>query len=360
MSFSVGIVGLPNVGKSTLFQAITKKQVDISNYPFCTIEPNVGIVAVPDERLDQLAAVSHSQKIVPTTIKFVDIAGLVKNANKGEGLGNQFLANIKEVDMICQVVRLFENKDIIHIEGKIDPRSDIEVINYELILKDLEVVENHLEKVKREAKSGDKDKMKRASILEHFQKTLQKGDLLNSLSESDEIKKEEVEEISKELGLLTIKPMLFLVNGDVNPKNLEQIESLKNTLPFTRHTLLADIKLELELAGLTKEEQQELGYGEPNLDQLIKACYNLLSLVTFLTTGEDETRAWTIERDCPAPKAAAKIHSDFEKKFIKADVINWKSLIESGSATNAKTKGLVRTEGKDYIIKDGDVIEFKI
>lgn len=359
MSLSVGIVGLPNVGKSTLFKTITKKQVDISNYPFCTIEPNVGVVAVPDERLEKLAVFSCSKKIVPTTIKFVDIAGLVRNANKGEGLGNQFLAHIKEVDMICQVVRIFENSDIIHVEGKIDPKSDIEIIHYELILKDLEVLEKHLEKLKREAKSGDKDKIKKALLLERLDQELQKGNLLNILLGDPEIEIAEAQDVAKELGLLTLKPMLYLFNGTNTPENTTCIETIKKSIPFIKNTLLMDIKLESEITELSPEEQQELGY-ESNLDQLIKSCYNLLNLITFLTTGEDETRAWTIEENCSAPKAAGKIHSDFEKGFIRADVIQWQVLLDSGSFSQAKEKGLVKTEGKEYRVKDGDVIEFKI
>lgn len=357
MSFSVGIVGLPNVGKSTLFKTITKKQVDISNYPFCTIEPNVGVVAVPDERLEKLALFSNSQKIVPTTIKFVDIAGLVKNANKGEGLGNQFLANIKETDMICQVIRIFNNSDIIHVEGKIVPKSDIEIINYELILKDLDVAEKHLEKVKREAKSGDKDKIQKSTILETIKDELQKSNLLYSLYNNDNF--EGIAAIANELGLLTIKPILYLFNGEKNDDNLNYIVNLTKELPIIKNHLLMDIKLESEIAELSLEESQELGY-ESNLDQLIKSCYNLLILITFLTTGEDETRAWTIEKNCLAPQAAGKIHSDFEKGFIKAEVINWKTLLEASSQALAKEKGLIKTEGKEYIVQDGDVIEFKI
>lgn len=360
MSLSVGIVGLPNVGKSTLFKTITKKQVDISNYPFCTIEPNVGIVAVPDERLDKLAVLSNSKKIVAATIQFVDIAGLVRNANKGEGLGNQFLAHIKEVDMICQVVRIFDNSDIIHVEGKIDPKSDIEIINYELILKDLEVVEKHFEKTKKEAKSGDKEKIKRAEILEQMRDVLQKGALLSSLVGQEIF--ESVQMVSKELGLLTVKPVLYLFNGEKNDQNLASIETLRKELPYLQHFVLIDIKLESEIAELSDQEKEELGYHTSisSLDLLIKSCYNLLNLITFLTTGEDETRAWTIEAKCAAPQAAGKIHSDFEKQFIRAEVIYWQTLLEAGSLTKAKEKGLVKTEGKEYLVKDGDVIEFKI
>lgn len=359
MPLSVGIVGLPNVGKSTLFKTVTKKQVDISNYPFCTIEPNVGVVAVSDERLEKLAVFSHSKKIVPTTIKFVDIAGLVRNANKGEGLGNQFLAHIKEVDMICQVVRIFENSDITHVEGKIDPKSDIEIVNYELILKDLEVLEKHLEKLKREAKSGDKEKIKRVAILERARQELQKENLLHVLLENSEIELDEIQEIAKELGLLTLKPILYLFNGADTPENSNCIDSIKNKLSFVKNTLSMDIKLESEIAELSSEEQQELGYIS-NLDQLIKSCYNLLNLITFLTTGEDETRAWTVEKHYFAPKAAGKIHSDFEKGFIRAEVIQWQTLLDCDSFSQAKEKGLIRTEGKEYEVKDGDIIEFKI
>lgn len=360
MSLSVGIVGLPNVGKSTLFKTITKKQVDISNYPFCTIEPNVGVVAVPDERLEKLAIFSNSKKIVPATIQFVDIAGLVRNANKGEGLGNQFLAHIKEVDMICEVVRVFNNGDIIHVEGKIDPKSDIEIINYELILKDLDVVEKHLEKTKKEAKSGDKEKIKRAELLEQMKNELQKSALLYSLSKNEEF--ESIRAIAQELGLLTIKPILFLFNGEKNSQNLDHIKNLRKELSFIEHFVLMDVKLEAEITELSEEEKKELGYegSESSLDLLIKSCYNLLNLITFLTTGEDETRAWTIEARCSAPQAAGKIHSDFEKQFIRAEVIYWRNLLDAGSLIKAKEKGLIKTEGKEYLVKDGDVIEFKI
>lgn len=349
---------MPNVGKSTLFQTITKKQVDISNYPFCTIEPNVGVVAVPDERIEKLAVFSNSQKLVPTTIKFVDIAGLVKDASKGEGLGNQFLANIKEADMICQVVRLFDNSDIIHIDGKINPKSDIEIINYELILKDLDVVEKHLEKVRKEAKSGDKDKIKKAEDLELIRKELQNGNLLNKFLTNKNF--DSLGAISGELGLLTSKPILYLFNGEKNEKHSRLVDDLKRELTTLEHYLTMDIKLEAEIVELTKEERKELGYEKSELDQLIKSCYNLLSLITFLTTGKDETRAWTIEKNCLAPQAAGKIHSDFEKGFIRAEVINWKTLLEAGSWASAKENGLVRTEGKEYVVQDGDVIEFKV
>lgn len=356
MGFSVGIVGLPNVGKSTLFKTLTKKEVDISNYPFCTIDPNVGIVKVPDPRLEKLAVFSKSKKIVPTAIEFVDIAGLVKDAHKGEGLGNKFLANIREVDMIAHVVRGFEDGNIIHVSNKIDPKGDIEVINLELILADLETVNKMLSKSERDVKSGDKIAIIQKNILTKYKDALEKGKMANTVH-IEEIEKE----AAKSISLLTNKPVLFVVNVNEGQKIDKD-----NFLPDINNKVFLPIKFELDLAELPDEEAKEfrkeanMDKNISSLDELITRCYDLLGLITFLTTGEDETRAWTIKKDSTAPQAGRAIHTDFEQKFIRASVINWQKLLDAGSWANAVEKGLLRTEGKEYIVQDGDVIEFKI
>ncbi|MDD3190745.1 MAG: redox-regulated ATPase YchF [Candidatus Pacebacteria bacterium] len=356
MGFSVGIVGLPNVGKSTLFKTLTKKEIDISNYPFCTIDPNVGIVKVPDERLDKLTKFSESAKTIPTAIEFVDIAGLVKGAHEGEGLGNKFLSNIREVDMIVHIVRGFENGKITHVHNKVDPVSDVETINTELILSDLETVEKRLAKVEKEARSGDKKAIALKAVLEKYKIALENEKMANTV-ELDEKEKE----IKKELQLLTDKPILYVVNVSEDQKVSEL-----NILPDIKNKLFLPIQFELDLAELSPEEVEDFR-KEANVDpqissmeNLITKCYELLGLITFLTTGKDETRAWTIPKDSTAPRAGRAIHSDFEEKFIRASVINWQKLIEAGSLGNAVEKGLLRTEGKTYIVQDGDVIEFKI
>jgi ribosome-binding ATPase len=348
MSLKVGIVGLPNVGKSTLFKALTKNPVDIANYPFCTIEPNVGIVKVPDERLDKLAKMSKSAKVVPTVIEFVDIAGLVAGAAQGEGLGNKFLAHIREVDAIAQVVRVFENSDITHVHNKIDPQNDIEVINTELILADLETVTKRITKLEKEARGQNKEAIKTLEIIKNIKNFLDEGKLARELKISDEDF-----ELVRDLQLLTWKPMLFVLNtSEVETQN---IASLLEKYP----TVAIDIKIEEELSQMSMEEAAELGMSS-NLDQLILKSYEILNLITFLTTGEDETRAWTIKKSSTAPIAGRAIHSDFEEKFIRADVINWEKLLEAGSWSKARDLGTLRTEGKEYIVQDGDVIEFKI
>jgi len=374
MGFSAGIVGLPNVGKSTLFKALTKKSVDISNYPFCTIDPNVGVVKVPDERLEKLAKFSRSKKIVPTAIEFVDIAGLVKNAHQGEGLGNKFLANIREVDMIVQVVRGFESGKITHVNNKVDPLADIETINLELILADLNTVNNALEKNSRGVKANDKLAIKSEGILLKYKEALEKEQLASAV----EIDKSDWENNPDFLGmtiakqLLTNKPMLYVVNVSEN-KELGYQRSKLNSLS---NVLFLPIKMEAELSELSEEEiallrkeyisgtdkinKADGEYEAATLDELIKKCYQLLNLITFLTTGMDETRAWTIKKNSTAPQAGRAIHSDFEEKFIRANVINWRDLINAGSLQGASEKGLLRTEGKSYIVKDGDVIEFRI
>ena len=348
MSLKVGIVGLPNVGKSTLFKALTKNPVDIANYPFCTIEPNVGIVKVPDERLEKLAKMSKSAKVVPTVVEFVDIAGLVAGASQGEGLGNKFLAHIREVDAIAQVVRVFENSDITHVHNKIDPQNDIEVINTELILADLETVQKRIAKLEKEARGQDKVAIRTLEIIKKIKETLDQGRLANELEFS-----EEDFELVRDLQLLTWKPMLFVLNTD--EKETGDFASLREKYP----TASIDIKIEEELSQMSTEEATELGM-KSNLDQLILKSYEILNLITFLTTGEDETRAWTIKKSSTAPIAGRAIHSDFEEKFIRADVVNWEKLLEAGSWSKARDLGTLRTEGKEYVVQDGDVIEFKI
>jgi GTP-binding protein YchF len=356
MGFSVGIVGLPNVGKSTLFKTLTKKEIDISNYPFCTIDPNVGIVKVPDDRLEKLTTFSESAKTIPTAIEFVDIAGLVKNAHKGEGLGNKFLANIREVDMILHIVRGFENGKITHVNNKIDPADDVETINTELILTDLEAIEKRIAKVEKEARSGNKEALYLKIILDKYKTALENEKMANAV-ELDEQEKEAV----KDLQLLTNKPVLCVVNVSENQKiDLEKI------LPGIENKIFLPIQFELELSELSPEEAKDFRSStevDPlasSLENLITKCYELLGLITFLTTGKDETRAWTIKKGSTAPQAGRAIHSDFEEKFIRASIINWQKLIEAGSLSNAVEKGLLRTEGKNYIVQDGDVIEFKI
>jgi len=350
MALSIGIVGLPNVGKSTLFETLTKKQVDKANYPFCTIDPNLGVVAVPDARVDKLAELNKSQRKIYTTIEFFDIAGLVKGANKGEGLGNKFLANIRETDAIVYVLRAFSNKDIITTQKQIDPLAEKEILDAELILKDLETTEKILTRLNKEVKTGDKEAVKELGLLERIKELLNKGEILSEQNIEDA-------KILKKYQFLTMKPRLYLLNGkdEEVPKNIIE-EFNKNNWPC----LIIDVLTEFEAIGLSKQERMELGLiQDPELDILIKKSYEILGLITFLTTGSDETRAWTVKKGALAPQAGGVIHTDFEKNFIKADVISYKGLIEAGSLTKAREKGLIRTEGKDYIIQDGDIIEIK-
>ncbi|MDD3284782.1 MAG: redox-regulated ATPase YchF [Patescibacteria group bacterium] len=348
MSFSIGIVGLPNVGKSTLFKALTKKQVDASNYPFCTIEPNVGVVAVPDERLDKLSELNNSQKTIYTTIEFVDIAGLVKGASKGEGLGNKFLANIREVDAILQVVRRFKDENVIHVHGEVNPVSDREVINMELIFADLEILNKVLDKTNSQIKGPhDKSLDKYKELLEKIKTQLESNKLIFELGLSDE------EKFSiKSLNFLTLKPMLYVYNVDEDEVN-----------DIVNDGIIICAKIESELAELSdddaKEYMESLGMQETGLNKLIKEAYKTLNLITYLTSGPEESRAWTIETGTKAPQAAGKIHTDFEDGFIRAEIINWQDLLDAGGEVKAKEKGLVRLEGKDYIFKDGDVTVFR-
>ncbi len=355
MSLKVGIVGLPNVGKSTLFKAITKKQVDCANYPFCTIEPNVGIVAVPDPRLAELARVSKSQKIVPATVEFVDIAGLVAGAHKGEGLGNKFLSHIREVDAIVEVVRAFENKDIVHVTGKIDPLADIETINLELAYADRATVEKRLDTARKQAKAGTDRALK--IVLEALEKVNAKLSA-GQAARTAELNEEEALSV-KELQLLTMKPLLYVFNVDE-----EQLKA-GYVLPGVPGELQIPlcVKLEEELASLPENEVSDylaaLGLKMTGLDQLIRKSYELLGLATFLTSGEKETRAWTIHKGAKAPQAAGVIHSDFEKNFIRAEIIDWKDFVALGE-TGAREKGKMRVEGKDYVMREGDVCNFRV
>jgi len=352
MPLSIGIVGLPNVGKSSLFNLLTKKGVEAANYPFCTIDPNVGVVKVPDFRLYKLAEVSKPVKIIPTTIEFVDIAGLVAGAHKGEGLGNQFLAHIRECDAICEVIRDFKDENIIHVAGSINPSEDKEIINMELIFADLATIEKRLEKNRREAKSGDKEIIANNLILEKIYKHLADGGAVRDLefSEEDSI-------FVKTLNLLTIKPIIYLLNIDEKYNNNQNLQNDAEVLKI-------NVKLEEEIASLPDDEQaeyiKELGLEQSGLDKLIRSAYKILGLDTFFTTGSDETRAWTIKKGAKAPAAAGEIHTDFIKGFIRAEVINWEKFVEAGSEAKAKELGWVRTEGKEYVFQDGDVANFLV
>jgi hypothetical protein len=353
MSLSIGIVGLPNVGKSTLFNTITKKQVDIANYPFCTIDPNVGVVMVPDERVDKLTDLMNSERKIYTTIEFFDIAGLVKGANKGEGLGNKFLANIRETDAIVYVLRAFSNSNIINTQGDVDPLKEKDVLDTELMLKDLETLEKRIVGLEREVKAREKEAIKEHEVLTKAKSFLEDGKILSE----QEFDKNERKVLSQ-YQLLTMKPRLYLLNGE--KKEVEEKDFVKvfkeNEWPF----LIVDILSENEVIDMSKDERISLGLEpESNLKNLIKRSYDILGLITFLTTGKDETRAWTIREGSTAPEAGGVIHSDFQDKFIKAEVINWRELLEAGGIAEAREKGLIRTEGKDYIVKDGDVIEIK-
>lgn len=360
----LGIVGLPNVGKSTLFNSLTKAGAESANYPFCTIDPNIGVVPVPDPRLGLLADLYHSEKITPAVIEFVDIAGLVKGASKGEGLGNQFLSNIREVDAIVHVVRCFEDPNVIHVDGNINPLRDIETINLELIFSDMEILERRIAKSSKNV-MGNKALAKELEVLRELYKHLEDGKLAGSYEPEDE----DAEEFINSLNLLTAKPVIFAANvaeedlADDGASNEHVAAVRRFATENGSEVFVICAQIEQEIAELDEDEKkmflEELGLTESGLEKLIAASYRLLGLLSYLTAGEKETRAWTIKVGTKAPQAAGKIHSDFERGFIKAEVVNYMDLLNCGTYTAAKEKGLVRIEGKEYVIKDGDVVLFR-
>ena len=357
----LGVIGLPNVGKSTLFNAITQAGAQAANYPFCTIEPNVGVVAVPDERLDVLAKMYDPQKYTPATIEFVDIAGLVRGAYRGEGLGNKFLSHIREVDAVVHVVRCFEDDNIVHVDGSVDPIRDMETINIELIFADLDTVERRLDKSRKSAKSGEKKYLSEIALLERIQAHLEKQLPVRSMELTDEER-----EAVREMFLLTTKPVIYAANiaEDEIGEETENVKKLRAQAEKEgAEVIVISAKVEEELSGLSLEEKQEfieeLGIGESGLDKLVKAGYRLLGLISFLTAGPKEVRAWTITKGTKAPQAAGKIHTDFERGFIRAEVVPYDTLIENGSMNACREKGLIRSEGKDYVMQDGDIVVFR-
>ena len=361
----LGIVGLPNVGKSTLFNSLTKAGAESANYPFCTIDQNVGVVTVPDERLNVLGEMYHTKKIIPAAIEFVDIAGLVKGASKGEGLGNQFLANIREVDAIVHVVRCFEDSNIVHVDGSIDPMRDVETINLELIFSDIEVLDRRIAKTARSARN-DKAAAKELKLLEKIKAYLEDGRLAKNF---DDFEDEEEEELFQSFNLLTAKPVIFAANvtEDDLPNDGEDNEGVQKLRKYAEEekceVFVVCAQIEQEIAELEDDEKkmflEDLGLKESGLEKLIRASYRLLGLISYLTAGEPEVRAWTITKGTKAPQAAGKIHTDFERGFIRAEVVAYDDLIACGSHNAAKEKGLIRLEGKDYVVQDGDIMLFR-
>lgn len=354
---------MPNVGKSTLFNALTKKGVPCENYPFCTIDPSVGVVAVPDFRVDRLSEMSHSAKKIPAVVEFVDIAGLVKGASEGEGLGNQFLTHIRDVDAIAEVVRIFDDEDIHHVSGTVDPRQDIEVIDLELVLSDLQSAEKQLDRLERDAKGGDKDTIAQRDVLRKIMPALKAGKAARTVPLDEKEK-----EIERLFHFLTTKPILYVLNRksgmvNVDAEKGERAHALMEFLESSgAEYVTIDAGVESDLSDVHEDERaefrRELGSLDDGIDTLIKGGYKLLDLISFFTTGEDETRAWTIRRGACAPEAGAAIHTDFRDKFIRAEVIHWDTLLEMGSFAKAREKGVLRTEGKEYVVADGDVMEF--
>lgn len=358
----IGIVGLPNVGKSTMFNSITKAGAECANYPFCTIEPNIGVVPVPDERLEELTKMYHPQKTTHAVIEFVDIAGLVKGASKGEGLGNKFLSHIRETDSICEVVRCFDDSNVVHVEGSVDPIRDIETINLELIFADIETINKRLDKARKNLKA-DKKYQQEIDVLEKIKENLENGISARAMDFT-----EDEQELVKEMFLLTTKPILYIANiSEEQLENAENDEMVKKVKEYASkekaEVIPLCVKIEEELSGLEEEDKKEmleaLGLEESGLDKVIKKSYDLLGLMSFLTAGEPEVRAWTIKKGTKAPQAAGKIHSDIERGFIKAEIVSYSDLMKVGSMVNAKEKGLVRSEGKEYIMQEGDIVLFK-
>lgn len=364
-SLSIGIVGLPNVGKSTLFNALTRKSVDAANYPFCTIDPSVGLVPVPDSRLDTLNEMSKSEKRIPTVVEFVDIAGLVEGAAGGEGLGNKFLSHIREVDAIAQVVRVFEDIDIVHVSGRVDPMSDIEVINLELMMADLEVVTKRLSSIEKQIRKGDREAVTEKTLLNKYKNALDNGNLASSV-----IPEESEVLASKRLGLISAKPILYVLNKKTGAENLDEIgeEKWEDLQKFIKDSnscaVVIDAGVECEMKDMEEDEKlqfkHELECTGSSMTDLIMKSYDLLGLQTFFTTGAEESRAWTIKIGATAPEAGVAIHTDFKDKFIRASVVYFDDFVKYGGYSGAKDNGVLRTEGKEYVVQDGDIIEFKI